>query len=67
MEGLNTAHGFAASGAEAAAMALKAGLDVILPFNSYETVKEAYDRGLLTEADLDRILAPRKEEPNAVR
>lgn len=53
VEGLNTAHGFAASGAEAAAMALKAGLDVILPYNSYETVKEAFDRGLLTEADLD--------------
>ncbi len=54
VEGLHTAHGFAASEAEAAAMALKAGLDVILPYNRYATVKEALDRGLLTEADLDK-------------
>ena len=54
VEGLHTAHRFAASEAEAAAMALKAGLDVILPYNRYATVKEALDRGLLTEADLDK-------------
>ena len=54
MEGLQTAHRMASSEAQAAAMALRAGLDVILPFNRYSTVKAALEKGLLTEAELDR-------------
>lgn len=54
VEGLETAHRLADSPEEAAAMALKAGLDVILPFNSIETLREAMRRGLLTEEDIDK-------------
>ena len=54
VQGLAEAHAMFATEAEAAAAALQAGLDVILPFRSFDTVKEALDRGLLTEADLDR-------------
>lgn len=54
VQGIHTAHRLADSEAKAAAMALKAGLDVILPFNSFKTVKEALDRGYLTEEELDQ-------------
>ena len=54
VEGIHTAHRLADSDAKAAAMALKAGLDVILPFNQFDTVKEAIHNGSLTEQDLDR-------------
>ena len=53
VEGLREAHRLADSDAEAAAMALKAGLDVILPFCRYDAVKEALETGALTEAQLD--------------
>ena len=56
VEGLKTAHRIAATDAEAAAMAISAGLDVILPFNSYDNVKEAYDTGLLTDEALDKAV-----------
>lgn len=54
VEGLRTAHRLTDSDAKAAALALKAGLDVILPFNWFDTVKEAVERGYLTEAELDK-------------
>ena len=54
VEGLCEAHRFAATKAHAMAKALKAGLDVVLPFDSYEEIKEAVAQGYLTEADLDR-------------
>ncbi len=54
VEGIHTAHKTASSDAKAAAMALKAGLDVILPFNRFETVKQAIELGYLTESDLDK-------------
>ena len=54
VEGVFDTHRLAASEAEAAAMALKAGLDVILPFGRFDTVKEALDKGYITEKELDR-------------
>ncbi len=54
VQGVHTAHRLADSDAKAAAMALKAGLDVILPYNSFNTVKEALEKGYLTEDELDR-------------
>ena len=54
VEGLHSAHRIAKDDAHAAAMALKAGLDVILPYDRTETVRQAIDAGLLTEQELDR-------------
>ena len=54
VQGVHTAHRLVDSDAKAAAMSLKAGLDVILPFNSFDTVREALDKGYLTEEELDR-------------
>ena len=53
-EGVHTAHGMASCEAQATAMALKAGLDVILPFDKFDVVREAIEKGYLTEAQLDR-------------
>lgn len=54
VEGINESHKLASSFAEAAAMSLKAGLDVILPFNRFEEVKEALEKGYITEEELDK-------------
>ncbi len=54
VQGVYSAHRCVSSEAEAAAAALKAGLDVILPYNSFDTVKEAIEKGYLTEEELDR-------------
>ncbi len=54
VEGIREAHRLAGSDEQAAAMALKAGLDVILPFDRYEAVRKAVDEGYITEAELDR-------------
>ncbi len=54
VEGLRTAHRLVDSDAKAAALALNAGLDVILPFNAFCAVKEAVEKGFLTEEALDR-------------
>ncbi len=53
-EGIYTAHGCAENEAEAAAMALKAGLDVILPRDKFDVVKAAVEKGYLTEEALDK-------------
>lgn len=57
VEGLRSAHRLADSDAQAAALALRAGLDVILPFDRFDAVKEAVLKGYLTEAELDRSAA----------
>ena len=54
VEGIRSAHRMAASDAQAAAMALKAGLDVILPYDWFAPVKESLAQGYLTEEELDR-------------
>ncbi|MCR5689198.1 MAG: glycoside hydrolase family 3 C-terminal domain-containing protein [Clostridiales bacterium] len=54
VDGIETAHECAGSRAEAAAMALKAGLDIILPYKSFDAVREALDKGYITEEELDR-------------
>ena len=54
VEGLSDAHKIVSSVPEAAAAALKAGLDVILPFLRFDEVKEAVGKGLITEDELDR-------------
>ena len=54
VDGVAGAHGIAKDMPEAFALCLKAGLDVTLASIDYKTVKEAWDRGLLTEEDIDR-------------
>lgn len=54
VHGMYGAHHIAGSEAQAAAMALKAGLDVILPYDGFAIVKEALEKGYLTEAELDK-------------
>ncbi|MBR6702197.1 MAG: glycoside hydrolase family 3 protein, partial [Clostridia bacterium] len=54
VEGINESLRLAGSFAEAAAMSLKAGLDVILPFCRYDEVKEAVEKGYITEKQLDK-------------
>lgn len=54
---LRDQHGVAADRAEAAALALLAGLDVELPASDcFPHLAEAIDRGLLVEADVDRAV-----------
>jgi len=54
MDGIEDRHKLASSVSEAAAMAIKAGLDVILPFDRFDAVKEALDKGYLAEEELDK-------------
>ena len=53
VDGILQAHRVASDEAEAAAMALKAGLDVLLPFDKFDCVKQAIEKGRLTERELD--------------
>ncbi len=48
-------HNYLADGASAAAAALKNGVDIECG-NTYQYLEEAYNRGLITEEDLDRAL-----------
>lgn len=50
-------HHIAADAAEASAIAIKAGLNLECG-NSFRTLKTAIERGLLTEADIDKALEP---------
>ena len=50
-------HHIAQTEAEACAIAIKAGLNVECG-SSFKSLKEALDRGLLTEADIDKALKP---------
>ena len=54
VQGVHDAHGLGADEAEAAAMSLKAGLDVILPYNKFDIVKQAVEKGYITEKELDK-------------
>ncbi len=53
VNGCEGAHKIAADFPEALALCLKAGLDVTLSDIKYDVVKEAWDRGLLTEEDIN--------------
>ncbi len=54
VEGLYSSHKTASSKAQAAADALRAGLDVILPYKWFDEVKQAVEKGCITETELDR-------------
>ena len=54
VSGMTEGHRLYADHPAACAAALKAGLDVILPYRCVDDVKAAVDRGLLTEEDLDK-------------
>ena len=54
VNGVAGSHRIAADFPEAIALCLKSGLDVTLAGLKYEEIKEAWDRGLLTEEDIDR-------------
>ena len=56
VDGTAGAHALARDLPEAVAMCLKAGLDVTLAGLEYGAVREAWDRGLLTEEDIDRAV-----------
>jgi beta-glucosidase len=50
-------HNFTKDGAESAALALKRGCDIGCDCVYYDHLQEALDRGLVTEADIDRALS----------
>ena len=54
VEGLHQTHQFAASEIHAMAQAIEAGLDVVLPFDSFEKIRAAAKQGLLSEEAIDR-------------
>lgn len=54
IKGLSERHRLVSSNAEAAALALKSGLDIILPFDRFGDVKEAVEKGYLTQEELDK-------------
>ena len=54
--GVHRSHRLADNQVKAQALCLKAGLDVDLPQSSFESLKQAYDEGLITEADIDRAV-----------
>ena len=56
VEGVHEAHKLVDSYHKAEAVCLKAGLDVNLPHSCYEKLCKAYDKGLITEADIDRAV-----------
>ena len=56
VDGTAGAHRIAKDLPEAVALCLRAGLDVTLANLDYEDIREAWDRGLLTEEDLDRAV-----------
>ena len=56
VEGVNDAHKMVDTHWKAQALCLKAGLDVNLPFSSYEKLLTAYNEGWITEADVDRAV-----------
>ena len=56
VDGISAAHGLYDTKEEAAAAAVRAGLEVLLPYNQFETLKKAYDSGLLTDDALDRAV-----------
>lgn len=53
-QGVYDAHGLYGDISGALAASLKAGLDIILPFDSFDDVKKAIEDGKLSEEELDR-------------
>ena len=53
-DGTCDAHHLEQNHEAAAAASLKAGLDIILPFDRFETVKKAVEAGLISEDDLNK-------------
>ena len=56
VNGVYEAHKMYGGYAEAQGESLKAGMDIDLPFDSYQKLMEAYGKGIITEADLDRAV-----------
>ncbi len=56
VEGVCSAHKLVDTYWKAQALCLKAGLDVNLPYSSYEKTLTAYNEGWITEADIDRAV-----------
>lgn len=56
MEGVASAHHYMDEEWMAQAKCVQAGLEVNLPFHSYEKLKKAYDEGVLTDEDLDKAV-----------
>ena len=56
VDGICGAHGLCQTQEAAAAAAVNAGLDVLLPYNRFDTLKNAYESGLLKEDALDRAV-----------
>ena len=56
INGVCEAHRMVDTCSEAQAECLKAGMDIDLPFSSYEKLVEAYGKGQFTEEDLDRAV-----------
>ena len=56
VNGIATSHRLCAEEYEASAKAVKAGLDVILPFGGYDMLSRAYEEGLLSREDIDRAV-----------
>ena len=56
VNGVYDAHKMYGGRAEAQGESLKAGMDIDLPFNSYDKLMEAYNKGVITEADIDRAV-----------
>lgn len=56
VDGVSNEHRFAASPEAGAAACIRAGLDVVLPFDRYDVLKKAYDDGLLDDESLDRAV-----------
>lgn len=56
VEGVHDAHKLVDTAWKAQACCLKAGLDVNLPFSSYQKMVTAYNEGWITEEDIDRAV-----------
>lgn len=56
VEGVADRHKLVDTHWKAQAICMKAGLDVNLPYSSFDSIKTAYEEGWLTEADIDRAV-----------
>lgn len=56
VSGVHETHKLVDSRVKAQAVCLKAGLDVDLPFSSYDALLAAYNEGLITDEDVDRAV-----------
>ena len=56
IEVMNTRHHVAQDWEDAGVLALKAGVDIDLEGNSFSLLKDALDKGKITEADIDRAV-----------